>query len=208
MLSRPGGKTSDIFGLAPADAPAVQQKAQLPAPGGPALNIFDNAPVAVATDANRRDPNKTTSEEIQHRMSRHYTGESNKSHFSIGLVVESAPAAHEVHTGRRQLSQSVHTSFSFSDGSQESLSAPASRSGRSQVEDVTPAAHEVHTGRRQLGQSVHTSFSFSDGSQESVSAPASRSGRRDPNAQSQEAVQRPSSRVLSRPGGKQNFTFA
>jgi hypothetical protein len=60
------------------------------------------------------------------------------------------------------------------------------------------------SSRRQLPQSQQTSFSFD----ESVTAPQKKSFRRDPNAQSQETVHRPSSRVLSRPGGKQNFTFA
>lgn len=162
VLSRPGGKSSDIFGLSAPESTVTAQKAHLPAPGGPALNLFDDAPSnATSTDHHRRDPNYTNNEEIQHRQSRPYSGESNKSQFSIGRS------------------------------------------------DTQEPEQERHTGRRQAPQSMQTSFSFSDGSVEGMASAAPvRSGRRDPNAQSQESIHRPSSRVLSRPGGKQNFSFA
>ena len=155
VLNRPGGKTSDIFGLAALE-PQVQ-KARLPIPGGTPLNIFSEAPEnSVVSDVHRRDPNHMSNEETRHRSSRQYSGDSNKSHFSFG-------------GNESENAGEVKSSF-----------------------------------RRQLPQSQQTSFSFD----ESVTALQKKSFRRDPNAQSQETVHRPSSRVLSRPGGKQNFTFA
>ncbi len=156
VLSRPGGKTSDIFGLAEVE-PEVK-KTQLQAPGGPALNLFNGAVDAPKVESHhRRDPNWSNADNDEvTRSARPYSANSNASHFSFGNTEQETKVAHT--TGRRRLAQSDLTSFSFSDGSE----APA-------------------TARRE---------------------------RRDPNAQSEEVTQRPSSRVLSRPGGKSNFSFA
>lgn len=63
-----------------------------------------------------------------------------------------------------------------------------------------------HPARRVVGNLKETSgFSLSHDDHDTQ---PQRRTRRDPNARSQEAVGRPSSRVLAHPGGKSNFSFA
>jgi hypothetical protein len=222
VLSRPGGKSNDVFNQQEHSPPSRTGKRNNSIPSGEPLNVFHPDP-AVVRQTNRRDPNKSSAfdEDMPIKPTgRAHSGKTNHSQFEFGTEEEVV-----FQSGKRPDPQSNQSQFSLGAAEVEVIQRPTGRRDPNQMSDsVTgqrPSSRVLSApggksnfsfgesvddarvfGKRINPNSNESQLSFKDDSE------ARPTGRRDPNQMSDSVTgQRPSSRVLSAPGGKSNFSF-
>jgi hypothetical protein len=180
VLSRPGGASSDIFGSAESmNAPPIKEKAHF-----------------------KQTSSDTNFMNYQNEDVPRVTG--GRQHFEQpnDTVFDDEVPAHAAGLDRRDPNWTSDSA---------PLAARPSRpysgeTNKSNIRFGTDNVDAPASARRPAGNSNETSgFSLSH---EDRDVQPQRRTRRDPNARSQEATARPSSRVLATPGGKSSFSFA